>query len=174
MIKILLVLLSLISFSFANSKKPEDVLKTIYPNSTIEVKNFILNFQQIENIKQIARVKFDSKLISIYIVKRIDKIIAYGYVDVHVVRTKPEVVLYTITPEGKIDIVQVLHFGEPLEYLPDEKWFDNFKGKSLDKDPVRVKVDIPNVSGATLTSRAVTDYARLALAIWKVLFGEQK
>lgn len=172
--KVFLILLIVFFFSFAGSKKPEDVLKTIYPNTTVEVKNYVLTPEQVEKIRQISKVKFDSKLVSIYVVKKQDKVVAYGYVDVHVVRTKPEVVLYTITPDGKLDVVQVLHFGEPLEYLPEEGWFNNFKGKSLDKDNLRVKSDIPNVSGATLTSRAITDYARLALAIWKVLLGEQR
>ncbi len=172
--RIFIVLLIFINFSFATSKKPEDVLKSIYPNSTVEVKNFVLTPEQLDKIKQIAKVKFDSRMVSIYTVKRQDKVVAYGYVDVHIVRTKPEVVLYTITPDGKLDVVQVLHFGEPLEYLPDESWFNNFKGKSLDKDNLRVKADIPNVSGATLTSRAITDYGRLTLAIWKVLIGETK
>ncbi|MGC9188745.1 MAG: FMN-binding protein [Sulfurihydrogenibium sp.] len=172
--KVILLMLLIPIFVFGLEKKPEDVLKAIYPNSTVEVKNYVLTPQQVEKIKQLAKVKFDSRLVSLYIVKRENKIIAYGYVDIHVVRTKPEVVLYTITPDGKLDVVQVLHFGEPLEYLPEENWFKNFKGKSLDKDSLRVRSDIPNVSGATLTSKAVTDYARLALAVWQVIVGEQK
>lgn len=170
----LILILIVASFSYGSSKKPEEVLKRIYPDSTVEVKNFTLSAQQVEKIRQLSNVRFDSKLISLYVVKKNGKIVAYGYVDIHTVRTKPEVVLYTITPDGRLDVIEVLHFGEPLEYLPDENWLKIFKGKSIDKDSVRVKVDIPNVSGATLTSKAITDYARLALAIWKVLVEDAK
>ncbi|ACN98364.1 FMN-binding domain protein [Sulfurihydrogenibium azorense Az-Fu1] len=175
MLKRFLILILVVAlFSYASGKKPEDVLIRIYPGSTVEVKNFTLSPQQVEKIRQLSKIKFDSRLVSLYIVKKDGKILAYGYVDVHTVRTKPEIVLYTITPDGKLDVVEVLYFGEPLEYLPEENWFKNFKGKSLDKDSIKTRSDIPNVSGATLTSKAVTDYARLALAIWKVLVGDEK
>jgi Na+-translocating ferredoxin:NAD+ oxidoreductase RnfG subunit len=61
-----------------------------------------------------------------------------------------------------------------LEYLPEKNWFENFKGKSLDNDGLKLRTGIPNVSGATLTSRAITDRARLAVAIIKTLFSEKK
>jgi hypothetical protein len=167
-------LILIFTFSYANeSKKPEDVLKRIYPGSNVEIKNLVLNFQQLESIQKLSGVKFDSKLVSIYIVKKGQNIIAYGYVDTHTVRTKPEVVLYTIAPDFKIDVIEVLHFGEPLEYLPEKNWFENFKGKGLDNDGLKLRTNIPNVSGATLTSRAITDRARLAIAIVKTLFGEK-
>ena len=83
-------------------------------------------------------------------------------------------VLYTITPEGKIDVIEVLAFNEPLEYMPEERWLKLFAGKQLNKDPIRLKRDIPNMTGATLTARAITDNTRKVLAMWQVLFGGQR
>jgi len=91
-----------------------------------------------------------------------------------VVRTKPEVVLYIITPEGRLDVVEVLAFQEPLEYMPDEEWLKVFKGKELAPGTIRHRRDIPNITGATITARAITDNARKVLAIWQVLFGSKR
>lgn len=155
-------------------KDPLQALKEIYPNAQIEVKNIVLSKEQVERIEKLSNTKLGTRLVSWYIVKRGSNIIAYAYVDTHTVRTHPEVVLYTITPEGKIDVVEVLAFNEPLEYMPDENWLKLFKGKELKEGNLRLRRDIPNMTGATLTARAITDAARRVLAMWQVLFGEKR
>ncbi len=155
-------------------KRPEQALSQIYPGSQVEVKNIVLTKEQQEQIQKSSGVKMDTRLTFWYIVKRGGQVVAYGYADVHRVRTHPELVLYTITPDGKIDVVEVLAFHEPLEYMPEEQWLKLFAGKHLQRDPIRLKKDIPNMTGATLTARAITDNARKVLAMWQVLFGERR
>ena len=154
--------------------RPEKALSEIYPNSQVEVKNIILTPEQQSAIEKLSGVKLNTRLVSWYIVKRGGTLIAYAYVDTHIVRTHPEVVLYTITPEGKIDVIEVLAFNEPLEYMPEERWLKLFAGKQLNKDPIRLKRDIPNMTGAALTARAIADNTRKVLAMWQVLFGGQR
>ncbi|MEJ5338174.1 MAG: FMN-binding protein [Aquificaceae bacterium] len=155
-------------------RRPEQALSQIYPGSQIEVRNITLTREQVEEVQKISGAKMESRLASWYIVRKGGQIIAYGYVDMHRVRTHPEVVLYTITPDGKLDVVEVLAFYEPLEYMPEDNWLRLFAGKQLSKDPVRLRRDIPNITGATLTARAITDNARKVLALWQVLFGVQR
>ncbi len=152
-------------------KRPEQALAQIYPGSQIEVRNITLTREQVEEVQKISGVKVESRLASWYIVKKSGQIIAYGYADIHRVRTHPEVVLYTITPEGKLDVVEVLAFYEPLEYMPEDQWLKLFAGKQLSKDPIRLRRDIPNITGATLTARAITDNARKVLVMWQLIFG---
>ncbi|WP_457601303.1 FMN-binding protein [Hydrogenivirga sp.] len=167
----LTVALTLVGFSLERDfNTPERALKTLFPDATVEVKNVVITREQKERIEKIGRVPLESRLISIYLVKREGKVMAYGYVDVHRVRTHTESVLFVINPKGEIELVEVMSFNEPLEYMADENWLALFKGKSLGKDSVRLKRDIPNMTGATLTARAITRAARRALAIWKVLF----
>lgn len=173
------LLLSFLIFSFFLSyareiKKPEQALSQIYPGSQIEVRNITLSREQTEEVQRISGVKMESRLASWYLVRKDGRLVAYAYVDVHRVRTHPEVVLYTITPDGRLDVVEVLAFYEPLEYMPEEQWLKLFAGKHLSKDPIRLRRDIPNISGATLTARAITDNARKVLALWQVLFSGQK
>ena len=171
----LLLALALVTFSQERDfNTPEGSLKALYPGAKIEVKNIALTREQKEKVEKIGRVPLDSRLISIYLVKRGSKVVAYGYVDVHRVRTHNESVLFVISPQGRIEAVEILSFNEPLEYMADENWLLLFKGKSLDKDKLRLNRDIPNMTGATLTARAITKAVRRALAVWKVLFGEAK
>lgn len=155
-------------------KRPEQALSQIYTGSQIEVRNITLTREQMEEVQRISGVKLESRIASWYIVKKGGQTIAYGYADIHRVRTHPEVVLYTITPDGRLDVVEVLAFYEPLEYMPEDQWLRLFAGKQLSKDPIRLRRDIPNITGATLTARAITDNARKVLAMWQILFGGQR
>lgn len=155
-------------------KDPSQVLKEIFPNAQIEVKNIVLTKEQVEMIEKLSNTKLGTRFVSWYIAKKGNNVAGYAYIDSHIVRTHPEVVLYIITPEGKIDLVQVLAFNEPLEYMPDENWLKLFKGKELKEGNLRLRKDIPNMTGATLTARAITDNTRKVLAIWQILFGSEQ
>lgn len=173
--KFLALFLLIVSVAFSKEfKRPEQALSQIYPGSQIEVKNLTLSKEQVEEIQRSSGVKLETRLASWYLVRKGGQTVAYGYVDIHRVRTHPEVVLYTITPDGRLDVVEVLAFYEPLEYMPEDQWLKLFAGKQLNKDPIRLRRDIPNITGATLTARAITDNARKVLVMWQVLFGGQR
>ncbi|NPA41897.1 MAG: FMN-binding protein [Aquificae bacterium] len=172
---LILSALSLVSFSLERDfNTPEKALQALFPGATVEVKNFVLTKEQKKLAEKLGKVPIDSRLVSFYLVKKNSRTVAYGYVDIHRVRTHTESVLFVINPKGEIEAIEVLSFNEPLEYMADENWLALFKGKSLGKDPLRLKRDIPNMTGATLTARAITKASRRALALWKVLFGESE
>ena len=52
--------------------------------------------------------------------------------------------------------------------MREAAWRKNFKGKTLD-DKFKLDVDVPNISGATLSSRNVTDGVKRLLALQKVV-----
>ncbi len=171
---ILLVLSILPLLSYEREfRKLDEALASIFPGAQIEIKNITLSKEEVERAQKLARVKLDSRLVSFYIAKRNGKILGYAFVDVHRVRTKNESVLFVISPEGKIELVEILSFNEPLEYMADEDWLALFKGKSLERDKIRLRRDIPNMTGATLTARAIVKSARKVLAIWQVVFKER-
>ncbi|RLJ70903.1 FMN-binding protein [Hydrogenivirga caldilitoris] len=170
---ILLIAAALSFVSFSEEREfntPEKALSSFFPGATVKVENIVLSEEQRRRVEEIAKVPLDTRLISVYLVHKGGKVIAYGYVDTHRVRTHTESVLFVINTAGEIELVEVMSFNEPLEYMADENWLALFKGKTLGKDSVKLKRDIPNMTGATLTARALTNAARRALAIWKVLF----
>jgi len=156
------------------AQKPEKILTEIYPGAKIEVKNIILSDSQIVKVKELSGVKLENKLITFYLVRYNSHIKAYAYVDVHIVRTHPEVVLYVLNEKGEIEVIKILSFKEPPEYMADENWLNYLKGKTLGKDLLRLRRDVPNMSGATLTAKAITDNARKVISLWKIIFGEMK
>ncbi|RMH02941.1 MAG: FMN-binding protein [Aquificota bacterium] len=170
---LVLLFFCLVAFS-KEFKKPEQALMEAYKGAQVQVRNIVLKPEQAQEVQRLSGVKMDTRLSSWYIVVKEGRVIAYAYVDTHIVRTHPEAVLYSIKPDGSIDFIEVLAFGEPLEYMPEERWLSLFAGKSLEKDPIRLRRDIPNMTGATLTARAITDNTRKVLALWKVLFGEKR
>jgi Na+-translocating ferredoxin:NAD+ oxidoreductase RnfG subunit len=64
--------------------------------------------------------------------------------------------------------VEILAFDEPPDYLPKRAWLGQFSGKRLD-DELSVKRGIRGITGATLSSQAVTDAVRRVLAIHEAL-----
>lgn len=151
---------------------PEKALERIFKGAKIEIKRFELSAEQAAKVEKLSGVKVKKKQVTFYIATKDEVLTGYAYVDTHIVRTRPQTVLYVLTQQGAIDRIEILSFYEPLEYLADESWLKTFKGKSLSKNAVRVKRDVVNVSGASLTSKAVTNNARKVLALWTVIFGE--
>ncbi len=64
-------------------------------------------------------------------------------------------------------MVEILAFYEPEDYCPPKKWLQLFSKKELNDD-LRVKRGIRNVAGATLTTQAITDTVRRAIATYRV------
>jgi Na+-translocating ferredoxin:NAD+ oxidoreductase RnfG subunit len=166
--------LSLILLVLIQEKNPEKILAEIYPGAKIEVRNIIVSDSQRARVRELSGVKFEDRLVTFYLVKYNSNVKAYAYVDIHIVRTHPEVVLYILNEEGKIDIIKILSFREPPEYVADENWLKYLKGKTLGKDLLRLRKDVPNMTGATLTAKAITDNARKVIALWKVIFEEAR
>ena len=93
-------------------------------------------------------------------------------IDVHNVRTLPEAFLIVLTPEGDVDRLRVLAFHEPMEYLPPEKWLDQFPGVNGDRS-LRVGRDVHGIAGSTLTAYAVTGGIRRAIALYRTLLAKE-
>jgi Na+-translocating ferredoxin:NAD+ oxidoreductase RnfG subunit len=73
-----------------------------------------------------------------------------------------------VTPDGRIQRIEILKFSEPPEYRAPDGWLSLFRGRGLEEG-VSLKGAIVNMTGATLTSRAVTRAARRALALHRVI-----
>lgn len=93
-----------------------------------------------------------------------------GWVIVDEVIGKHEFITYAtaISPDGHVLGVEILSYRETKGgQVRDPRWRDRFRGKTL-ADPFRLNQDIPNISGATLSSRNITDGVKRLLAIHSV------
>jgi len=144
-------------------------LQIAFPDAErIEDQTYVLSDAQAERIVAISQSPLDSKLVKLYRGYHGDQLLGYAVIDIHNVRTMPEAFMVVLTPEGSVRSVRVLAFHEPLDYLPNERWYAQFDEKSL-ASPLRLGGDIHGVVGATLSARATTRGVRRALAYYQVL-----
>jgi uncharacterized protein with FMN-binding domain len=76
--------------------------------------------------------------------------------------------MVVVDRQGHIRQVEVLRFDEPPEYRASERWRAQFKGKAL-TPALSLKGDIMNLTGASLTSRALVRATRRVLALHQVI-----
>ena len=148
---------------------PQDAMKQAFgPDITVKKKNVLLNKSQAAAVSKAARVKLTTRIYRTFTAHKEGVPAGHGILITDKVRTKDAAVLYLISPERKIISIEVVAFNEPPEYIPSETWLSQFEAKSAE-DALRVGKDIPAISGATMSARTVTDSARLALAIHRVI-----
>ena len=75
--------------------------------------------------------------------------------------------MIVLTPDGELRNVYTLAFHEPPEYMPPERWFEQFTKRPLADMDFNKGVD--GISGATLSTHADLDSIRKVMAIYQVL-----
>lgn len=87
------------------------------------------------------------------------------------VLAKHESITYAVAidSQGRVKGIEIMDYRETYGYqIRGQDWRRNFVGKSS-RDPVRLDKDIPNISGATLSSKHVTDGVRRVLQTYEIL-----
>ncbi len=149
----------------------DEALGLAFPGADrVEVRDVLLTKDQHAKVEQLAKAPLESDLVTLYVGWKGDAPSAYAIFDTHTVRTFPETFLVVISPEGAVVATHILAFHEPEDYLPSQRWLDTLRGKTLE-DEMRVGGDVAAVTGATLSTNAVTSGIRRALALWAVLTG---
>lgn len=127
---------------------------------------FFLKPEQVADAKRESGVDFDDQLVIRYSGSNGSA----AYFDTHRVRTLPETVMVLVTPDGKIDRIDILTFDEPMDYFPKRRWIDQLLGRKLDPE-LSLNHAIRPISGASLTGRAIVNASRRVLALHHVIGG---
>ena len=152
----------------------EAALRLAFPEAeSVEARTIFLAPGEIRRIEDLAQSRLESRLVTVYVGRKAGGVLGYAFIETHVVRTMPETVLIVLTPEGRVRAVHVLAFHEPLDYLPSSRWLGQFAGCRL-TPYLRVGREIHGISGATLSSRAISDAVRRLLAIYRVKLAEDR
>ena len=94
-----------------------------------------------------------------------------GYAVVDEVKGKAKLITYTVIVDNNLVVkdLEVLAYREPYGgEIQFEGFRKQFRGKGT-RDPLKVGVDIRNVSGATISTNAVTGGTRKMLAVLREL-----
>lgn len=146
----------------------DDALKKAFPDAVIERKTLFLSDEDVKRVESLSGAKVESKILTYYIAVENGGVIGYAFFGSHIVRTKPEVYMVIINPDGSLNHIKILAFYEPEEYLPPKRWFEQFNGKVLD-DNLWTKRGISAVTGATLSANGITQEVRKALAVFQIM-----
>lgn len=150
-----------------------EALKHAFPAPTDIVReNLFLGEEEVKRIETLSRSKVESRLFTYYRAMEKGKIIGYAYIGTHVVRTKPEIYMVVINPDGSARYVEILAFYEPEEYLPVKRWFDQFINRKLD-DTLWPRRGIHAVTGATMSVNGITREVRMVLAVFELMIIER-
>jgi hypothetical protein len=148
----------------------DEALRLAFPGAAIERRTAYLEDRQVDSVRQLAgsEVSFNQRVITYYVGVVRGVAMGAAYFDGHVVRTRNEVVMVVVDPLGRIRQVEVLRFDEPPEYRPPDRWIAQFEGHAL-TPRFSLKSGILNLTGASLTSRALVGATRRVLALHQVI-----
>jgi hypothetical protein len=145
----------------------KDALALAFPgDAKVERKTAFLTDEQLAAAEKAAGTKIDSKVWTYYVGS--STAAGTAYFESHRVRTMNEAFMVVVNPDATVRFVEILTFAEPDEYLAPKKWLGQFSGRPLDDD-LMLRRGLRNITGASLTSDAVTRGVRRVLAVHQLL-----
>jgi hypothetical protein len=88
-------------------------------------------------------------------------------------RFKPITFLVKVNPEGEVEAVHVMVYRESRgDGVRRQRFLKQFRGRNAD-DPLRMNRDVTNLSGATMSSRAITAGVRRVLMVIRQRYHEK-
>ncbi len=153
--------------------KPAEALKLIFKDSKeIVSEKKRLTQEQAANLGKQLGAKLAKEEWTFYVARTGSKVDGYALIDHEIGKTEPITFLTAINPDGTVKTVEILVYREPIGGEVHEKAFlKQYQGKK-GADPVRVGQDIKNISGATMSSRAVSRGVKRDLILWGLFYGK--
>lgn len=146
-----------------------EILESAFPGAEIEKRRVKLTPEMRKEIETLIKRRFFMRRFSFYVAKRGGETLGYAAEANEIGKTKPITFMVILDKKGVVKRIDILVFRETQGYeIKNPRWRKQFVGKSL-RDPFRLKRDIDNISGATLSSRAVTKGVKKVLAVFKVV-----
>jgi electron transport complex protein RnfG len=143
----------------------QQAIQTAFPApQTTERRTLYLSEEQARRAEETGGVPIEARVVPYYVGTLDGVVTGYAYFDTHLVRTLSETILVRVSPAARIVAIDIVSFTEPEDYLPGDRWLEQFSGKALD-DELSLRASIRTLAGATLSARAVTRAARRVLAL---------
>jgi hypothetical protein len=126
-----------------------------------------------KGLEKKGKIRIEKSSWNFFVAKTGRRVDGYALMDHEVGKTEPITVLTALNPEGKVREVEILVYREPVgSEVHEEVFLRQFKHKT-GTDPIRVGDDIRNISGATMSARAVSRAVKRALVLWGHFYGRQ-
>jgi Na+-translocating ferredoxin:NAD+ oxidoreductase RnfG subunit len=138
----------------------EQAQAALFPGTTLTPASFTLTADQRSAIEKKSGVRVRSAEVRAW------RAASGGWLFVDEVLGKHEFITYaaSLDAEGAVLGVEIMDYRETYGYqVRDASWRKQFTGKTAES-PLKLDHDIKNISGATLSSRHVTDGVKRLLA----------
>jgi hypothetical protein len=131
----------------------EQAQKILFPNKTL-IKNPIIITDDLQ-----GKMRTASSIRYPFQGERIWKAADGSWLVIDEVIGKHEMITYAValSPTGSVQGIEILEYVESYGYeVAEAQWRKQFVGKTVN-DPIKLNQDIQNISGATLSSKHITD-----------------
>lgn len=142
----------------------EQAQRTIFPGASFTQSNVTLSADQQKNIESRCGVRVRSRDLKVW------RVSGGGWFIVDEVLGKHEYITYALglNPGGAVKQIEILDYRETYGYeVREASWRQQFVGKTA-QAPLKLDGDIRNISGATLSSRHITEGVKRLLATYEV------
>jgi len=142
----------------------EQAQQLMYPGATFTAQPLSLTDAQVKAIEKSSDTNVLSRQIQLW------KVSTGGWIIVDQVVGKHEFIPIAVALDdsGAVKGIEILEYREAYgEQVRNPQWLAQFTGKH-DGDTLRLTKDIQNISGATLSSKHITDGVRRLLATYAI------
>ncbi len=152
---------------------PDEALKTTFINSQEVVQEKkALSPEQKNLVEKKLGAPLAKNTWNFYIAKTGGKVDGYAVIDNEIGKTEPITFMTAINPDGRVKSVEILVYRETHGSEVKSKTFLSQFSKKSESDPLKVGSDIANMTGATLSSGAITRGVKRDLVLWNVFYGK--
>jgi Na+-translocating ferredoxin:NAD+ oxidoreductase RnfG subunit len=151
---------------------PEEALKIIFKDSKeVHKEDHKLDEAAQKKAQDLLGYVPPKDRYTFYLGKTDGKVDGYALIDEQVGKVLPITFIIRLSPEGKVQTVEVMvyresHGGE----VKSKRFLRQFENKDLNEE-LRLQGNIVNISGATLSSRALVIGVRRAIVLWNIFYG---
>ncbi|MFI5362251.1 MAG: FMN-binding protein [Elusimicrobiota bacterium] len=149
----------------------QQAIAAAFESLPVERKTLFLTKEQAGRIETLSRTKVSSRVVAYYVSRGPKGVAGVAFFDRQIVRDLPVTFMVAVKPTGEVDRVEILSFDEPLDYLPPLRWLQLYKTRRL-SDDLAIGRGIPHITGASLSSQAMNDGVRRALATFETAVKE--
>lgn len=162
MLRVIALLLFSAVLAPQTTEKAQEILLREFPGARITRKTLYLSKEKQHELStetggEVSRVQ------TYYLAEVNGQVAGFGSFDTHTVRTKQETLFIVMDRAGIIKTVEVAAFLEPPDYLAPARWLNLLKGRKYGD-----ALELPPITGATLTVKSVKNAVRRTLALHRV------
>lgn len=173
---LLLLILSLLPPAALDARvffSANEVLEETFPGAKIERLRLRLTRNEQDRLIDSTGSRDEGRLYTLYLARKGDQVVGMGLFDTRIVRTKGQTLFVALSPSGKVQRISVVSFFEPLEYLVPARWLALWRGRDRGRPNIPGK-DLPGISGATLSTAAVSQTVRKTFYLFSLYSSEHK